>query len=228
MSKVPSLAARAWRGLLQFLAFMALLIFLPAWSLAYWQGWLYWCVFTACCAAMTAILLRRDPALVERRLNVGPNAEREPAQKRIQLFAGVGVCAIFVVSALDHGLGWSDPPTSIVVAGEFLTVAGFLVMYRAFRENTFASSIVEIGEGQRVIATGPYALVRHPMYSGALLLFLGTPPALASWWGLLPVALLAALLVARLRDEERFLLRNLAGYGDYRAKVPFRLVPGLW
>jgi protein-S-isoprenylcysteine O-methyltransferase Ste14 len=115
-----------------------------------------------------------------------------------------------------------------VLLGDLMTVLGFAVMYRVFRENTFAAATVTVETGQRVITTGPYARVRHPMYAGALLLFLGTPLALGSWWGLAVYIPSLAVLVARLRDEEQFLMRNLAGYADYRRRVRFRLLPGVW
>jgi protein-S-isoprenylcysteine O-methyltransferase Ste14 len=224
----PSLAARSWRSLAGFVPFLALLIFLPAGTLAYWQGWVYLGVFVACCALMTAALLKLDPALVARRLAVGPKAEREPAQKRIQWIASLCLLALYILSALDWGQGWSTVPTGVALLGDLLTVLGFAVMYRVFRENSYAAATVTVEAGQRVVSTGPYALVRHPMYAGALLLFLGTPLALGSWWGLAVYIPSVAILVARLRDEEQFLLRNLSGYDDYCRRVRFRLVPGLW
>ncbi|WP_395018827.1 methyltransferase family protein [Dongia sp.] len=224
----PTLAVRAWRRLLGFIPFMAVLVFLPAGTLHYWQGWLYLALFFACCALTTASLLKRDSALVARRLDVGPQAEREPAQKRIQWFAGLSLCALYIVSGLDWGRAWSFVPVSVVLIGDLLMVLGFAVMYRVFRENSYAAATVTITEGQRVIASGPYARVRHPMYSGVLLMFLGTPLALGSWWGLAAFIPTVAVLIARLRDEEQFLMRNLAGYGAYRDRVRFRLLPGLW
>jgi protein-S-isoprenylcysteine O-methyltransferase Ste14 len=224
----PNLAARCWRRLLGFVPFLAALIFAPALTFDYWQGWVYLGLFVACCALITASLLKHDPALVARRIAVGPKAEREPAQKRIQWMASLCLLALYIVSALDYGQSWSFVPVSVVLIGELLTVLGFAVMYRVFRENTFAAAIVTVEAGQRVISTGPYARVRHPMYAGALLLFFGTPLALGSWWGLAVYIPSAAVLVARLRDEEQFLLRNLAGYSDYRSRVRFRLIPGLW
>jgi len=219
---------RSWRSLVGFMLFMAVLVFVPAGTLDYWQGWIYLGVFGACCALTTASLLKRDPALVARRLAVGPKAEREPAQKRIQWLASLCVCGLFVVSAFDYGRAWSFVPVSVVLIGDLLAILGFAVMYRVFRENSFAAATVTVEAGQRVISTGPYARIRHPMYAGALLLFLGTPLALGSWWGLVVFIPSVAVLVARLRDEEQFLMRNLPGYADYRDHVRFRLVPGLW
>ena len=224
----PSLAARAWRRLLGFIPLLAVLIFLPAGTLDYWQGWVYLGLFDACCALITASLLKHDPALVARRLEVGPTAEREPAQKRILWIAMLCLCGLYIVSGLDYGQAWSFVPTSVVLIGELFIVLGFAVIYRVFRENSFAAATVTVAADQRVISTGPYARIRHPMYAGALVLFLGTPLALGSWWGLAVFIPSVGILVARLREEEQFLLRNLPGYGDYCRRVRFRLVPGLW
>ena len=223
-----SLGRRALTGTLKFAVALAVLIFLPAGSLGYWQGWVFWANFCACVAAVTLYFLKRDPALVERRLNAGPGAEREASQKPIQLAASVVFGATFVVSALDYRFGWSDVPQSAVAAGNALVVLGFLSVFAVFRENSFASAIIEVGKGQKVVSTGPYALVRHPMYAGALLLFVGSPLALGSWWGLLLIVPMTAILIVRLLDEERYLVRNLPGYEAYCAKVRYRLVPGVW
>jgi protein-S-isoprenylcysteine O-methyltransferase Ste14 len=226
--KMASLGWRAFRGIVIFMLFTAFLIFAPAWTLSYWQAWLFLAVFTLCTAATTLYFLKYDPDLVKRRMHAGPTAEREPSQKRIQLFASLALCAIFVVSALDHRFGWSSVPVAIVVLGNLAVIAGFVMIFFVFRENAFASSTVEINAGQRVISTGPYALVRHPMYAAAVVMFAGIPPALGSWWGLLTVIPLLATLILRLTDEERFLVHNLAGYEAYRRSVPHRLVPGIW
>jgi len=223
-----NLGRRALLGALRFAVFLGLLIFLPAGSLDYWQGWLFWINFSVCMAAITLYFLRHDRALIERRMNAGPAAERETSQKRIQVFASIFGCSIFVVSALDHRFGWSIVPTSTVIVGNGLVALGFLMVFCVFRENSFASAIVEVGADQKVISTGPYALVRHPMYASALVLVIGAPLALGSWWGLLTIVPMLAILVLRLLDEEKYLARNLAGYEDYCRKVRYRLVPGVW
>jgi protein-S-isoprenylcysteine O-methyltransferase Ste14 len=223
-----SLSRRAFAGTAQFLLVLVLVIFLPAGSISYWQGWLLWINFAVCCFAFTPYFLKHDPALLERRLRAGPTAEREPLQKRIQAFASVFVGATFVVSAFDYRMGWSSVPTSVVVLGNVLVAIGFWLIFWVFRANSFASSTIELSAGQRVIDTGPYALVRHPMYAAALVMFFGIPLALGSWWGLLTLLPLAAVLVVRLLDEEVFLERNLPGYTEYCAKVRCRLLPGVW
>jgi protein-S-isoprenylcysteine O-methyltransferase Ste14 len=222
------LTKRALTGIGWLALTLAALIFGPAWSLTYWQGWILWFLFTASCLAITLHLLRHDPALVERRMKSGPTAEREPSQKIIQAFASVLFCAIIVVPSFDHRFGWSAVLFALIIVGDCLVVLGFWIVFIVFRENSFASSIIEVSADQKVVSTGPYAWVRHPMYAGALLLLAGIPIALGSWWGLAPVALICGALVWRLLDEERYLARHLAGYEAYQRQVRWRLAPGLW
>jgi protein-S-isoprenylcysteine O-methyltransferase Ste14 len=223
-----ALLHRALKATLFFCGALWLLIFVSAGSLGYWQGWLFFLHFTAWTLALTLYFVKYDPALVERRMHAGPTAEHEPAQKRIQLLAVIVICSVFLVSAIDFRFGWSAVPTSFVVAGHVLVAAGYAIIFVVFQENSFAASIVVVSADQKVISTGPYALVRHPMYSGAILMFPGIPLALGSWWGLVPAVLLLPVLVARLQDEEAVLVRDLPGYEAYRAAVGYRLVPGVW
>lgn len=227
-SSTDRLSRRAFAGTAKFLLVLGLLIFLPAGSIHYRQGWLLWINFTVWCVAYTLYFLKYDPALLARRLRAGPAAEREPTQKRIQLFASIFICAIFVVSALDYRMSWSTVPTAVVMLGNALVAVGFCFIFLVFRENSFASAIIEVGGDQKVIATGPYAVLRHPMYAGALVLFGGAPLALGSWWGLLTLLPVAAILAIRLIDEEKYLARNLPGYTEYCARVRYRLIPGMW
>ena len=136
--------------------------------------------------------------------------------------------ALFVVSALDHRFGWSTVPPYLVALGDILIVLGFYLVFLVFKENSFASGTIEIGADQCVISTGPYALVRHPMYIGALVMLMGVPLALASLWGLVAIVPMTLVLIARLLDEEKFLTRNLAGYSEYQSKVRCRLLPLIW
>jgi protein-S-isoprenylcysteine O-methyltransferase Ste14 len=223
-----SLAFRAIKGLATLTGVMAIFLFAAAGTLRFWQGWAYLLTFMLCAAASTADLVRRDPALVARRMRAGPTAETEPAQKLIQSVITALFVGYLVVAGLDRRFGWSAVPLGIVVAGNALTVLGFVLIHRVFRENTFAASTITLSDDQRVIDTGPYAVVRHPMYAAALFLFVGTPLALASYWTLLLSVPLLAALMARILDEERFLSQHLAGYADYRQRVRWRLVPGLW
>jgi protein-S-isoprenylcysteine O-methyltransferase Ste14 len=225
---MDDLAKRALTGLARFQIALALMIILPAWSLRYWQGWLYWLLFGASCILITMYFLRHDRALIERRMQAGPAAETEPRQKLILTFASAALIAMYIVSALDYRFGWSFVSIWLVLVGDALVVLSFYGFFLTFRENAFAAATVRVESEQRVISSGLYAFVRHPMYASAVPLFLATPLALGSWWGLVPAALLLATLVWRLLDEERYLAGHLPGYADYQSRVRTRLVPGIW
>ena len=158
----------------------------------------------------------------------GPPPRRRRAQKIIQSIAAIGFSAILVVPALDHRFHWSPVPPYASLAGEVLVALGFLIIFFVYKENTFASATIELAPEQRVISTGLYALVRHPMYFGAFFLFVGMPLSLGSWWGLLVFLLIMPALVWRIFDEEKFLAKNLPGYTEYQNKVRYRLVPFVW
>jgi protein-S-isoprenylcysteine O-methyltransferase Ste14 len=222
------LTRRALRSSLFGSVALAALLFIPAWTLDYWQAWLFMAVFVCTSGAITVYLAIRDPKLLERRMNVGPRAENEPAQKIIMLLATLGFIVTIVFPVLDHRFGWSAVPASVSVLGDALIALAFLFIFFVFRQNSYGASTIQIAEGQTVISTGPYALVRHPMYAGALVMLIGTPLALGSWWGLFAVLLVLPVLIWRLLDEERFLRQNLPGYAEYQTKVKYRLLPFIW
>jgi protein-S-isoprenylcysteine O-methyltransferase Ste14 len=222
------LKAKALLGLANLVVVMAVLVFVPAGTWRYWEGWVFLLLFSSCALAISLYLVRRDPGLLERRVAAGPIAEQRTRQKVIQTMASTAFLSIIVVPALDRRFGWSHVPLPLVVVGDALVVLGFLIVFRVFRENSFASAVIEVGAEQRVIDTGPYARVRHPMYAGALVLLAGIPLALGSFWGLLALLPFTGIIVWRLRDEERFLERELPGYQGYRGRVRHRLVPGVW
>jgi len=207
---------------------MGALLFLPEWTLDYWQAWAFLAVFGASALAITVYLMKKDPALLERRVHGGPTAEKETSQKIVSSIASVAYVAILVVSALDHRSRWSTVPLSVVIAGDVLIALGFTVIFFVFKENPFTSATIELTADQKVISTGPYAVVRHPMYSGSLVYLLSMPIALGSWWGLSAVILMTPVLIWRLLAEETFLAKSLPGYSEYRDKVKYRLVPFLW
>src|SRR5512144_2915401 len=218
-----NLTARAWLSLAAVALAMALLLFVPAGTLRYWHAWAYLAIFSGASALTTLDLAKRDPALLARRMSGGPTAEKRPAQRIIMLFTSIGFMALLVVPALDHRLGWSAVPLGVVITGDLLIAFGFVAIARVYRENTFASATIEVAENQKVVSTGPYAIVRHPMYASALLFLIGTPLALGSFWGLLAFVFMTPFLIWRLYDEESFLARNLSGYSEYRKKVRHRL-----
>jgi protein-S-isoprenylcysteine O-methyltransferase Ste14 len=225
---MTNLDAKAWLGLAAVAVAMGLLIFVTAWTLHYWQAWVYLSIFTGTSVFITLYLMRHDRALLERRIRGGPTAERRPAQRVIMLFTSIAFVALLVVPALDFRFRWSAVPLGGVVTGDLLVVIGFYLIFRVYRENTFTSATIEVAENQRVISTGPYAIVRHPMYASALLYLLGTPLALGSYWGLVALGGMMPFLLWRLYDEERFLAQNLPGYAEYQKRVRHRLLPFVW
>ena len=210
------------------LVVFGILIFGPAGTLAYWQGWAFIAVFSISTTIIGVYLALKDPALLERRMKVGPAAETRPAQKIIISLSFMVFLVLVVASALDHRFGWSHVPAWISVLGNVLVALGLMIDLRVFRENSYGASTIERMDGQQVIATGPYALVRHPMYAGVLIMVLGIPLALGSWWGLLIVPATIPILQLRIFDDEKMLRSELAGYGAYADRVRYRLVPGLW
>ncbi len=226
--KAPDLGRRAAAANAKFFIALAVIIFVAAGTPAYWQGWLFLANFIFWCTGVTAYVYWHDPALLEKRMRAGPAAETEPLQKRIQLFTSIVMTALIILSALDYRFGWSSVPAWVVILGNLLIAAGFLLVAIVLRENSFASATIQVSPDQTVVSTGPYALVRHPMYAAVLPLATGMPLALASFWGPLIVPLIMAGIILRLIDEERHLSRDLPGYEDYRRKVRYRLVPGLW
>jgi protein-S-isoprenylcysteine O-methyltransferase Ste14 len=207
---------------------MGLLLIGSAGTVHYWQAWVYLSIFTTASALITVYLMKRDPALLERRMSGGPMAEKQPAQKFIMLCTSICFIALLVVPALDRRFGWSAMLFSGIVCGDALVAIGFYLIYLVYRENTFTSATIEVVDNQRVISSGPYAIVRHPMYASASLYLLGTPLALGSYWALVPVGAMIPFLIWRLVDEERFLAKNLSGYLEYQKRVRHRLVPFVW
>lgn len=209
-------------------AVMAAVIFICAGTVHYWEAWVFLAVFSGATALTTADLLKRDPALLERRLRGGPTAEKEASQRTIMSLASLGFLGLVAVPALDRRFGWSEVPTLIVLAGDALVAVGFFLVALVFRSNPYASATVEVAADQRVVSTGPYAIVRHPMYASVLPYLVGTPLALGSWWGLAALGAMVPALIWRLLDEERVLERRLPGYREYQERVRYRLIPFVW
>jgi len=215
-------------GLLNLFVVVGAVLFLSAWSVSYWQGWIFLATFFLPCLAITLYLMRHDPRLLERRVHAGAIAEKETVQKVIQAFAGLGFLATIAVPGFDRRFGWSAVPVPVVAAGNALVLVGFLLVFLVFRVNTFTSGVIEVSGDQKVISTGLYSVVRHPMYAGALAMLFGVPLALGSYWGLLAFLPMTLAIVIRLLKEERFLVKNLIGYSDYCKTVKYRLAPLIW
>jgi protein-S-isoprenylcysteine O-methyltransferase Ste14 len=174
---------KAFGGLLFLIFTLATSLFLPARTLDYWEAWIFLSVFFFLVLAITLYMIKRDPKLLERRVNAGPGAEKERSQKIIEFLAAIAFIMIFSFSAIDHRFRWSMVPVYLVVVGDILVALGLLIVFFVFKENSFASATIEVGIEQTLVSTGPYALVRHPMSFGAFVLLLGVPLALGSWWG---------------------------------------------
>jgi protein-S-isoprenylcysteine O-methyltransferase Ste14 len=218
---------KAWLSLIVSFVLIGLALFLSAGTIQYWQAWVYLVVGAVSSVPLTLYIVN-DPILLENRAKAGPAAEQRPTQKIILLVTGLPGIATFAVPGLDHRFGWSSVPPWLSVAGVFLILLSMWMVYRVFRENSFGSATVEIAKDQKVISTGPYAIVRNPMYSSAAVYFIGMSLTLGSYWGLIPAILTTLGLVWRLFDEEKFLAENLPGYRQYCAKVPWHLIPGVF
>ena len=225
---MSQLNIKAFAGMLQLLIMLGLTIFLPAWTLDYWQAWTFLAVFFSSALAITVYLMKKHPKLLGRRVHAGPTAEKETSQKIIQSITSLGFIAMLVIPALDHRFVWSTMSLYLAVAGEVLVAIGFLIVFLVYKENAFASATIELAPEQKVISTGLYGLVRHPMYMGAFFWFVGMSLSLGSWWGLFVFLLIMPALIWRLFDEEKFLATNLPGYVEYQKEVRDRLIPLVW
>lgn len=201
------------------------ILFATAGTFSWWQAWMYWGGLLLPLAAVAAWMVRRSPDLFRRRL---AGRESDPYQKRLRLPWGICILLVFVVPGLDFRFGWSQVPAALSLLAEAGVLLGYGFVFLVFRENRHASAVIRVEAEQRVVKTGPYAVVRHPMYLGMTAMYLLTPLALGSWWALLPAAGMPAVLALRIRDEERVLLRDLPGYAAYREETRHRLIPGIW
>ena len=211
-----------------FLLFLAALLFMPAGTLRFWQGWVYLVVFSVLAFSVTLYFLKHDPKLVERRMAAGPGAEKVTTQKIIITVAFACFFSIYIVSGIDYRLHGPSVPWPLVLLADLGVALGYVAVFFILKQNTYAAATVQVETGQSVISTGLYRYVRHPMYTAGLLLLGVTPLALGSLWGLLMIVPILGGLVWRLLDEEEYLTLNLPGYADYCRQVRYRLVPGIW
>jgi protein-S-isoprenylcysteine O-methyltransferase Ste14 len=210
------------------LVVLGALLFVPAGTLAYGPGWAFIVVFTLLTNGIGVYLALEDPELLQRRMRGGPTAETRPVQCVLIAVIAVAVLATPVVAALDWRLDWSRAPVAVIVLGDVLVALGLAVTFVVLLQNRYAASAIRIMAGQTLVSTGLYGVVRHPMYLGALILVIGEPLALGSYWGLLVLLVVVPALALRIADEEDMLANELPGYRDYRHAVRYRLVPGIW
>ena len=207
------------------LPIMALIIILPAGKWDYWQGWMYLFTLYIPMFFIFSYLLKNDPALLERRMRM---REKEAAQRKIIALSYIYFLVAFVMPGLDVRFGWSNVPPLVSIIADVFVFAGYMGFFWVLVTNSFLSRVVEVDANQKVISSGPYAVVRHPMYAAVSIMYIASPLALGSYWAVLPAALIVPLLMARIHNEEQVLRRELPGYGEYTQTVRFRLVPGIW
>ena len=209
------------------MAFVAIaaIIFLPALTLRYWQGWLYMAILFIPMLLGMVYMLRHAPDLLDRRLRM---RERETQQKKIIALSYIPFCAAYILPGFDVRLGWSNVPAWVSIAAALVVLAGYAIVFLVFRENQYASRVVEVEKEQSVISSGPYGVVRHPMYVGMILLYVFSPLVLGSYWAMIPALFILPVIVARILNEEKVLARDLNGYPEYMRNVRYRLVPGVW
>jgi protein-S-isoprenylcysteine O-methyltransferase Ste14 len=210
------------------LGFFGLVLFLPAGTFHYWQAWVFVAVFAVSTFVPSVYLAVRYPDALARRMKAGPTAETRPVQRVIITATFLAGIAVMVISALDWRFGWSSVPLWLVISGDVMVGVGLLGAQLVVVQNNYAGASITVEEGQPLVSTGLYGIVRHPMYAGSLIMMLGTPPALGSLWGLTAVLAAVPVLMARLLDEEKALTDDLAGYAEYTRQVRYRLIPGVW
>jgi protein-S-isoprenylcysteine O-methyltransferase Ste14 len=214
-------------GLVEPVAF-GLILFLTAGTVNYWQAWILLAVFAISTWISSIYLLRANPAALQRRMRGGPTAETRMPQKVVIGCFWLSLATMFIVSVLDHRFGWSAVPPAVFLVGDVLVAVGLGVVMLVIIQNSYAAATVRVEAGQKLVSTGLYGLVRHPMYTGNVIMMVGIPLALGSYWALVFVVPGLLVLALRIRDEEKLLQEQLDGYRQYTQKVRYRLVPCMW
>ena len=207
------------------LLMVGLLIFLPAGTLGYPYGWLFVGLLFVPMLLAGFVMFFKSPEVLSRRLDA---KEKQGTQKGVIAFSGLMFIAGFVVAGLDFRLGWSKMPLPVTIMASVLFLAAYGLYAEVMRENAFLSRTIKVEEGQKVVDTGLYGIVRHPMYMATILLFLMIPLILGSWYALIAFAFYPAIIIVRIKDEEDLLTRELSGYAEYKLKVKYRIIPFVW
>lgn len=202
---------------------MLIILFIPAGTIKFWQGWILWSGFSLITFFITLYLAKKNPELLSKRTNV---KEKETSKKAPAIFKLFYLS--FILPGIDFRFHWSNEPTWFVIVSNIFVFGGYIFIFFVFRENTYTSTVIKVENKQNVITTGPYAIVRHPMYSGMLLMSLFMPLALGSYFSLIPALFIIPTILFRIKTEEKLLLKNLSGYKDYCLKTHYRLIPLIW
>lgn len=203
--------------------FMWVILFLPAGTISFWQGWIFWLGFSLITLFITFYFVNKNPEFLERRAKVKgeKDSKKSPTYLKI-IYLG------FILPGLDFRFNWSNEPLWIVMLSNVIALSGYIFIFYVFKENNYASTVIQVEDEQHVISTGPYSVVRHPMYLGMVLMMLFMPLALGSYFSIIPMLLIIPTLIIRIKNEEEVLLRDLDGYKDYCAKIHYRLIPFIW
>lgn len=201
------------------------MLFCPAGTTAYWEAWVYLAVLFVPVAFVLAYLLANDPELLERRMRT---KEKDAKQSLIVKIGSILYVLTFLIPGFDRRFEWSHVPVTAVIMADVFVLLGYALFMVVLRANTYASRIIEVEQGQHVVTTGPYSIVRHPMYVAVLVMYFSSPVALGSWWAAIAALPLVAVLVVRIRNEERQLVQELEGYQEYTQITKYRLIPGVW
>lgn len=204
---------------------LLLILFLPAGTFAYWEAWVYLAIVLIPMSMVMFYFLKKAPELLARRMNL---KEKEAEQKLIIKLSLIPFLLAFILPGIDKRFGWSNVPITFVVVAEIVVFLGYLLFFLVLRENQFASRVIQVEKGQKVIQSGPYRWVRHPMYVGAILMYVASPLALGSYWAIIPAIFIIPVLIARIINEESVLTKELEGYSAYKLKTRYRLIPGIW
>jgi protein-S-isoprenylcysteine O-methyltransferase Ste14 len=207
------------------LVVLPLIFMLPAGTWRYWQAWVYTLILLTPMFFLMQHMIKNQPALLIRRMQF---REKAQTQKTIVTLSYIPILLAFVLPGFDHRFAWSAVPVWLVILSDVLVVLGYGMTIWVFRENQYASRIVEVAQEQQVISTGPYAVVRHPMYVGVLVMYVFSPLALGSYWAVIPALFIVPVLAIRAVDEEKMLSKDLPGYEEYKSKTRYRLIPGVW
>ncbi len=202
---------------------LGVIVFLPAWSLRFWQAWIWWSIMFGVTVYISAYLVKKNPDLLKRRTQFEQPEENKKSPVFLKL-SWIG----YIIPGLDFRFHWSTVPVWVVITANVIVLLGYLLIVFVFRENTYASATVQVEEQQQVISTGVYTIVRHPMYLGLLLMGMATPLALGSYWAIIPFLLTIPSLVIRIKGEEALLLRDLGGYREYCERTRYRMIPYVW